>query len=94
MSTTWTLIYRGLLGSLVTIAAYTSFIIFTWILFEESMTLLSDWLSIDPSRAWLSTIEFWLAFLWLSRACFVVLLIYIFMSLKRILFTDTVLTAE
>jgi hypothetical protein len=82
MSTTWTLIYSGLTGTIMTKTAYTVFIILSWLLFEESMTLLLEWLSIDASTAWISSHGFWAAFLWLSRAVFVLLLAYIFIILK------------
>ncbi len=85
MSTKWTLIHRGFLGSMQTIAVYTLFIIFTWILFERSMILLLEWLAIDSSRAWIASDEFWTIFLWLSRAGFVLLLAFIFTRLRRII---------
>lgn len=84
MSTTWTLIHRGLLGSILTLTAYTVFIVFTWLLFEKSMMLLLEWLSIDPSKAWISSHGFWIAFLWSIRAGFVLLLAYVFKNIKII----------
>ncbi|MCK4674943.1 MAG: hypothetical protein KAT61_03440 [Gammaproteobacteria bacterium] len=88
MSTTWTLIYRGSLGSLLTIAAYTLFVLFAWLLFEKSMLLLLEWLAIDPSGAWVSSHEFWVAFLWLCRAGFVLLLAYILTGLRGNIYAD------
>ncbi len=85
MSTTWTIIHRGFFGSIQTIAAYTLFIIFTWLLFERSMLLLLGWLSIDPSKAWVDSYVFWESFLWLSRAGFVLLLTYSITRLRHII---------
>jgi len=85
MSTTWTLIHRGFSGSILTIMAYALFIVFTWLLFERSMALLLDWLAIEPAIAWISNLVFWEAFLWFSRAGFVLLLVFVFIRLRRII---------
>lgn len=86
MSSTWTIIHRGVFGSVQTVLAYMLFIVFSWVLFEKSMQLLLDWLSIDPSRAWVSSYQFWSGMLWLSRAGFVILLIFIVSRLRRIIY--------
>lgn len=83
MSSTWTLIHRGFIGSIQTIVAYTLFILFTWFLFEKSMALLLLWLSIDPTSAWVSNVEFWSLFVWSSRVVFVLLMTFIFTRLRR-----------
>ncbi|MBT3203724.1 MAG: hypothetical protein HOM14_01530 [Gammaproteobacteria bacterium] len=85
MSTVWTLIYRGITGSILTIIAYSLFIIFSWFLFERSIQLLQEWLIIDPSQAWVSSVELWDMFLWLGRAGFMLLLIIISSRLRRIM---------
>lgn len=88
MSSTWTFIHRGFTGSILTIAAYTLFIVFTWLLFEKSMTLLQGWLLIDPSDAWIGNPVFWEMVLWTGRAGFALLLLIVFTKLKRIIYID------
>jgi len=77
MSSIWTLIPRGRYGSLQVVIAYSLFFLAAWLLLEEAMDLLLDWLSIDPSRAWVGTRGPWQAFMWLSRGCFLFIIVYV-----------------
>ena len=77
MSSTWTLIDRGRLGTAQTLVAYSIFFVFSWALLEESLDLLEAWLQIDPSQAWVSSPELWAGFRWLSRLVFTGLIVYV-----------------
>ncbi len=77
MSSTWTLIQRGKLGTAFTLLAYSLFFITVWVLFEKSMGLLLDWLAIDSSRAWIGQQGIWSGFLWISRFVFLVFIAYV-----------------
>lgn len=88
MSSVWTLIFRGFTGTLLTVAAYSLFIVFNWLIFERTMALFLDWLIIDPSHAWLSSLAFWEAFVWIGRAGFALLLVFFITRTKSILHTD------
>lgn len=84
MSSIWTLIPRGGIGTLTTLAAYVLFFILVWLLLEKSVTLLIQWLSIDPSRAWVGEPKLWEGFLWISRLAFVGLIGYVVALPRRI----------
>lgn len=75
MSSTWTLIPRGRLGTPQTCLAYSLFFLVSWFLLEESITLLQAWLAIDASAAWVPSQALWDGFRWLSRLVFVGLII-------------------
>lgn len=77
MSSTWTLIPRGSLGTAQTLMAYSFFFLATWILLEKSMSLLLDWIAIDDSHAWIASPGPWRGFLWLSRLVFVGLMVFV-----------------
>jgi hypothetical protein len=70
MSSTWTLIPRGRLGTAQTVAAYTLFFLASWWMFEWSLDLLQAWLAIDDSQAWIASASLWNSFRWLSRLVF------------------------
>ena len=70
MSSTWTLIPRGRLGTALTTAAYTLFFLASWWLFEWSIDLLQAWLAIDSSQAWIGAHAVWDGFRWFGRAVF------------------------
>ena len=73
MSSTWTLIPRGRLGTALTTAAYTLFFLSSWWLFEWSLDLLQTWLAIDSSQAWIGAHAVWDGFRWFGRAVFAAL---------------------
>ena len=77
MSSTWTLIPRGSLGTVYTLVTYTLFFLVVWVLFEKSMDLLLAWLAIDSSRAWIGAPGLWEGFLWISRLVFLALIVYV-----------------
>ena len=77
MSSTWTLIPRGSLGTAHTLIAYTLFFLVVWVLFEKSMDLLLAWLAIDSSHAWIGATGPWKGFLWISRLVFLALIVYV-----------------
>ncbi len=85
MSSIWTLIYRGGTGTLLTIAAYTLFIVFSWVLYERAMQLLLNWLMIDPAPAWISSITFWESLRLAGHGGFILLLVFFFIKLKSLL---------
>ena len=88
MSSIWTLIYRGGTGTLLTIAAYTLFIVFSWVLYERAMQLLLNWLMIDPAPAWSSSITFWESLRLAGHGGFILLLLFFFIKLKSLLASD------
>ena len=77
MSSVWTLILRGRMGTLQTIAVYALFLAAAWLMLEESMHLLLEWLAMKPLQAWIGAQGPWEAFLWLSRVVFMVLVCYV-----------------
>ena len=77
MSSTWTLVRRGRLGTIQTIIAYGLFFAFSWVMLEKTVALLFEWLAIDDSKAWIGERGPWAVFLWMSRLAFVLLLAYV-----------------
>lgn len=77
MSSTWTLLPRGRYGTMQTIAAYSVFFVFSWLLLEKSIGLLLDWLMVDSSQAWIAAPALWEGFLWFSRIAFVMFILYV-----------------
>ena len=77
MSTVWTLVPRGRYGTVLTVAAYVLFFMFAWALFEKALSLLLEWIAIDPFQAWIAVESPWLAFLWLGRLVFLGLIGYV-----------------
>lgn len=77
MSSLWTLIPRGSVGTALTVLAYTLFFLAIWLLFERSMRLLLNWVTIDSSQAWIGKTQFWNLFLWVGRLVMIGMLVYI-----------------
>lgn len=83
MSSLWTIIPRGTLGTLQTVAVYMLAFIVMWVMFEQAMSLLLKWLSIDLSQAWIQSADIWTGFRWLSRLIFLGLISYVLMLIWR-----------
>ena len=81
VSSVWTLIYRGPLGTTITGLTYLSIILLFWNLFETGTALTEKWLIFNGEEAWPFIIEQSGFVLWLGRLFFLVSLIGIAISL-------------
>lgn len=83
MSSTWTLVPRGPIGTTQTLLAYTAFFAVSWYMLEESTSLVQAWLKIDPAAAWIQTSSAWEGFVWFSRIVFVSLVLYVWRTITH-----------
>jgi len=83
VSSLWTLVYRGVPGTVATGAVYLGGIALLWWLFEHGSGLTAAWLAGHPSTAWAAT-KSWLPVVrWLGRVAFAAALVGVAMMLVR-----------
>ncbi len=70
VSSVWTLVYRGSLGTATTCAMYLGGIAMLWWLFERGSSLAGHWLAGQPSAAWAATNRWLPVVHWLGRLVF------------------------
>ena len=71
VSSLWTLVYRGALGSAATCAMYLGGTALLWWLFERGSSLAAHWLSGQPAAAWAAAGNWLPVVQWFGRALFV-----------------------
>ena len=83
VSSLWTLVYRGVPGTVATGAVYLGGIALLWWLFEHGSGLTAAWLAGHPSTAWAAT-KSWLPVVrWLGRVAFAAGFVAVAMMLVR-----------
>jgi hypothetical protein len=70
VSSLWTLVYRGALGSAATCAMYFGGTALLWWLFERGSSLAAHWLSAQPAAAWPGVRDWLPVIRWLGRGLF------------------------
>ncbi|MFQ5912931.1 MAG: hypothetical protein ACE5JS_07090 [Nitrospinota bacterium] len=97
MSSIWTLVYRGNLGTARTLALYLSGIALLWWLFETGSGLVAAWLrdTLETTWVWVSS---WLSITrWVGRVVFaaaIVFIVVVFLKEREVLSRGTIRSRE